>query len=199
MEWLTTSTILQDLRDPGNDAAWQALVERFRRPIIGMARRSGLSGEDAEDVAQDSLLAFADAFRRGQFDREKGRLSAWLFSIARHHVLRHREKVARRAASSARRAAADGPTATAVEDHGLRQFWEDALWESCAAWAAPQFEPQTYRAFELVVRDGLTPDEAAQTLRVNVQTVYNAKHRVLSRLRALRDDLDMLTPSGNGL
>jgi RNA polymerase sigma factor (sigma-70 family) len=196
MEWLTTSTILRDLRNAENHAAWGRFVERFRAPIIGLARRGGLSVEDAEDVAQETLMAFAEAYRAGRFDREKGRLSGWLFAIARNHVLRQRERLARRAADRPR----VGDTTDAepfADDDGLRQMWEDALWETCAAWASPCFEPQTYRAFELVVRDGLSPEEAAEKLGTNVKAVYNAKHRVLSRLRDIRADLDSLESDGN--
>jgi len=71
MTWLTTATVLQKLHDFGNREAWDSFTERFRRPVVSFARGMGLKQADAEDVAQETLLAFAEAFRRGQYDPNK--------------------------------------------------------------------------------------------------------------------------------
>ena len=63
-EWITTSTILHDLRDYENREAWGRFSDRFRRPIVRFARNAGLAANDAEDVAQEVLTAFAQAHRR---------------------------------------------------------------------------------------------------------------------------------------
>src|SRR5215210_5478398 len=65
MAWLTTATVLQRLRDFENRDAWGAFAERFRQPVVSFARGMGLKGPDAEDVAQETLLAFAEAYRDG--------------------------------------------------------------------------------------------------------------------------------------
>ena len=59
MTWLTTATVLQKLRDFENRDAWDSFADRFRRPVISFARGMGLKPADAEDVAQETLLAFA--------------------------------------------------------------------------------------------------------------------------------------------
>ena len=59
MEWITTSTILRDLRDYANQSAWQGFV--FRQPFAqrGQLRR-------AADKARDSLWhALAEFVLRG--------------------------------------------------------------------------------------------------------------------------------------
>jgi DNA-directed RNA polymerase specialized sigma24 family protein len=42
-------------------------VERFRVPVARFAAKIGVSPSDVEDVTQETLLAFAQAFREGQF------------------------------------------------------------------------------------------------------------------------------------
>ena len=82
MDWITTSTILEGLKEFEGGDAWERLVERFRRPIVSFIRDLGLAESDAEDVAQETLIAFAEAYREGKYDPAKGRLSHWLFGIA---------------------------------------------------------------------------------------------------------------------
>ena len=91
-EWITTSTMLQRLSNFGDNGAWERLSERFARPIQAYARQRGLLPDECEDVAQDSLMAFAQAYRRGDYDREKGRLSHWLFGIVWRRIDHLRRK-----------------------------------------------------------------------------------------------------------
>jgi RNA polymerase sigma-70 factor (ECF subfamily) len=194
MEWITTSTILAGLRDFGNAAAWERLSARFRGPIVGFARSLGLPPADAEDVAQETLLAFAEEFRRGRYDREQGRLSAWLFGIALNQVRRHRRADEQRVrplagnegATSFWDELADPSTARSTWE----QEWEQALFAECLEQVRREVEPATLAAFELVVCEQLPTDQAAARLNVPVKTVYNAKHRVLRRIRELRAQLE---------
>ena len=64
--------------------------------------------------------------------------------------------------------------------------WEQSLLDECLRQVRSEFEPATFRAFELTVREGLDAAEAARQLDVPVKSVYNAKHRILKRIRELR-------------
>src|SRR5262245_42778033 len=91
-EWVTTSTVLKRLADFGDRDAWRTFDERFRAPIASFARKQGLSASDAEDVAQETLLGFAQAYKQGEYDKTRGRLSQWLFGIARRRMAQARRK-----------------------------------------------------------------------------------------------------------
>ena len=56
--------------------------------------------------------------------------------------------------------------------------------------AKVEFEPETFRAFEMSVRDERAPADVAAALSITLKSVYNAKHRVLKRIRELRETLD---------
>ncbi|MCL4741714.1 MAG: RNA polymerase sigma factor [Phycisphaerales bacterium] len=192
-EWVTTTTILHELRDAGNGRAWERFVGRFRDPLVAFARRSGLTDADADDAAQETLVELARLLREGRYDRDKGRLSAWLFGIARRSVLRHRQREAR-----SRERALDGdfhrgfepPTDEKSVEDLWNTEWERWAWTVCLGRVRAEFEPTTLRAFLLVVQGERSADSAAEELGVPVKAVYNAKHRVLKRLRELRDDLE---------
>ncbi|HWL93524.1 MAG TPA: RNA polymerase sigma factor [Phycisphaerae bacterium] len=192
-EWITTTTVLHDLRDFENRAAWDRFDSRFRRPIVNFAVSVGLAPSDAEDVAQESLLTFAEAYRGGRYERTRGRLSQWLFGIAYRKALDQRRRSARGAGSGSSEVnlwmAENLPDETAATVSWDRE-WEQALLEQCLEQVRREVEPSTYRAFELVVRENQDAAEAAAVLGVNIKLVYNAKHRILKRIRELRTELE---------
>ncbi|MBD3162537.1 MAG: sigma-70 family RNA polymerase sigma factor [Candidatus Eisenbacteria bacterium] len=196
MEWITTTTLLRDLRDYRNDTAWNRFVQRFRGPILQFARNLGIPPDDAEEVAQETLVSFADAFRARRYDRQRGRLRNWLFGIAYNHVRRHRERLARRSIEGDRiddleeEALPDPHAATDL----WHRTWERFLLEECIDRARREFSSETFRAFELVVVAGRTPAEAAHVMGVHVKTIYNGKHRVLMRIRELQTELEEVHP-----
>jgi RNA polymerase sigma-70 factor (ECF subfamily) len=195
MEWITTSTILRNLCDD-DDAAWQQFVARFQRPVSSFARGVGLSAVDAEDVAQETLLAFVEGFRHGKYDPAKGRLSRWLFGIAHRQILQERRRGARREATVPPPTGPGTFWGNVPDEREVSNAW-DAEWEQslmgeCIERARREFEPQTFRAFELAVQGTGSTTEVARELDVPVKTVYNAKHRVLKRIRELRQQLEEL-------
>jgi len=195
MDWITTTTILQDLGDATNQAAWGRVVERLRPPIVRFARRMHLCESECEDVAQETLLTFFERYRAGRYDRAKGRLSQWLFGIALRKSLHQRRANGRRKRivvgperSSFWRTLPDAHAASRIWD----QEWAQAILERCLRAVRLEVEPQTMRAFELVLRDGRTPAEAARELGVPVKAVYNAKYTVLNRIRARQAALERI-------
>lgn len=197
MEWVTTSTLLRDLRDYENHAAWQQLAERFRKPIVAFARGMGFAQIDAEDVAQETLIAFAEAFRKQQFDPSRGRLSNWMFGIAYRQALGHRRREGRQATPAADLGGATTLMGSVPDEQAASGIWdvewEQALLRECLERVKTEVEPQTFEAFEHVVCLGKSPEEAAAAMQVPIKLVYNAKHRILKRVRELRAELEDLT------
>ena len=195
MDWITTSTVLHDLLSFENRAAWDRFVSRFRRPIVSFARSIGLDSTDAEDVAQETLAAFAQGYRGGQYDRTRGRLSQWLFGIAYRKALDGRRRAAR--INNLGSSAIDhlsGQLLPSEHDASVSwdQEWEQSLLQQCLEQVQREVDPLTFRAFDLVVREERDAATAAQTLGVNIKLVYNAKHRILKRIRDLRAELEQV-------
>ena len=194
MDWITTSTLLTRLNDFDDNAAWTRFAGRFRQPLVAFARSLGLGAGDAEDVAQESLLAFAQAYRAGEYEIGKGRLSRWLFGIAYRKALDARRERARReakigvgvGASSFWEDVPDEQAATTLWD----VTWERTLLAQCLDQVRREVEPLTFRAFELAGLEQRPAPDVAAELGVPVKLVYNAKHRVLKRVRELREELD---------
>ncbi|WP_147252112.1 sigma-70 family RNA polymerase sigma factor [Thalassospira profundimaris] len=93
-EIVSANEVLNDLDDnslvarmvQGEKRAYRVIVERYYRGIIGIARRMGLTGGDAEDVAQD-------VFVRVWLHRDKWRadggatFKTWLYRVAMNRVI----------------------------------------------------------------------------------------------------------------
>ena len=63
----------------GHDRAFEALVQRYRRPLLRYCRRLCIADGRAEDIVQQTLLQAWSALRRGAPVRE---LRPWLYRIA---------------------------------------------------------------------------------------------------------------------
>ena len=68
----------------GDESAFEALVLRYRSPLLGYSRRLGLSEARAEDVAQQSLMRAWISLQRGAAVMN---VSAWLFRIAHNATI----------------------------------------------------------------------------------------------------------------
>jgi RNA polymerase sigma-70 factor (ECF subfamily) len=194
VEWVTTSTILRDLRDHANASAWTSFVGRFRDPIVRFAIGLGVSDAQAQDVAQETLAAFAESMRSGRYDRERGRLRSWLFGIAHKQVLKERHRGRRREVAiggdaEIESALADAPDEKTAGDT-WNHHWEQFVLREALAQVRREFRPESVRAFERVTRDDGAPQQVAAELGMTVKAVYNAKHRILKRLRELRLDFE---------
>ncbi len=196
MEWITTTTIIHDLRDLSNQTAWRSFVDRFHGPIVRFVTGLGFSAEDAQDIGQESLAAFAEALRAGRYDRERGRLRAWLFGIAYRQALRQRQSAARRERLIERGEAAERAVAEMPDEKSAGELW-NTLWErflvqECFRQVRTEFQPASVRAFELIVKEGYDAQEAAEAVGITRRAVYNAKHRILTRMRELRSELEAM-------
>lgn len=79
----------------GDDGAWQTLVDRHGPVIWAVAKRAGLTPDDAADVFQNTwTVAVTDLERI----RDPGRFGAWIARVARHQCMRVRRRygIARR-------------------------------------------------------------------------------------------------------
>jgi RNA polymerase sigma-70 factor (ECF subfamily) len=188
----TSTALLEGLRDPANAAAWEAWVERYRPLVMRYARRVGLGPEDAEDVAQASLLAFSAAYREGRYDRARGRLRTWLYGIAVNQVRaaqrRRRELVP--GDTAAEDALFGGLTAPAEQEAQWEAEWREAVLRRCLEQVRGEVEARTFRAFEMVARAGRDPADVGAELGLTRDAVYAAKRRVLRRVRELAPAID---------
>lgn len=182
----TTTTLLNGLHEQGNRVAWEEFDRRYRPILIAFLRRMGLNEDDAADVAQDSLTCFVRDYRAHKYDREQGRLRSWLIGIARCRMLDLRRDKGRRReqrGESALESLPDPTEAESVWEAEQRRFiFEQAI---AALRQSTRFNERTITAFERVVLRQEPVEAVSAEMGLSAQEIYNAKNRVVERLREI--------------
>ncbi len=180
----TTTALLEDLVDPANEAVWREFDERYRPALFGLARRLGLREEDAADAAQETLARFVAGFRRGDYDRTRGKLRSWLLGIARNCVVEMQRKAYAKREVRGVSAIVDLPAEADIEPLWDNEVERVLLERSMAELRQHSRISETnVHAFELIAVHNRTPGEVADQLSISVNDVYLAKHRCLKKLR----------------
>jgi len=187
LDWKTTTTLLAGLEEASNDDAWNGFLERFRPPVRAFLLGRGVAPDEAEDLVQEVLLNFVELYRERRYDRDRGRLSGWLFGIAHNHALRSHERGRRY------REKLDELTIAEQEPEMWdlwRRHWQDFVLRESLRRVRAESSARSFAAFEATVLKGRSPEEAASELGVDVKAIYNARHRVLRRMRELRAEIE---------
>ncbi|MHC4462463.1 MAG: RNA polymerase sigma factor [Planctomycetota bacterium] len=188
MQWVTTTQVLEELKTSNEAQVWRRFCDHFRPVVVNFARHLGLSATDAEDAAQETMVEFLKAFRDGKYDRQKGRLSNWLFGVARRVILNLRGH------RPLERLVADKTTGTSFWDliqddrsikHSWDSQWREMVLTKCLEQARRELDSKVFEAFNLYALSEIPADDVAQRLKMSRNAVYIAKSRVLSRLRQL--------------
>ncbi len=191
---LTSLTLIQKLQEPGNEEAWVRLCERYRPILLAVIRRSGAPEAEHDDVAQETLAVILDKFRRGEYDRSKGRLKSWLAGIALNKIREFRRRRRRQSERTVESGSATGfwdriPDTRELIDV-FEHEWQAGLLGEALRQVRLQVDAKTFEAFKLYAIDGREPEDVAAHLGMAREAVYNAKSRVLARLRRTREELD---------
>lgn len=191
----TRVSLLLRLRDRSDTLSWEEFHDRYRELLYRYARGRGASHPDAEDVAQEVEMYVFKAMSGFEYDARKGRFRSYLRSAVVHAM-------ARRASKEARQATAIDPASfdylSAEQDSQADARWEKEWQLHRLRWAmrrvAPEFEQKTLQAFQVHVLAGMSAEETADRLGISKATVYQAKSRILKRVK---ERLATLDPDGD--
>jgi RNA polymerase sigma-70 factor (ECF subfamily) len=189
----TRSSLLSRLRNMEDGASWSAFFETYWRLIYNVARKSGLSDDEAQDVVQDTVIAVARKMPEFRYDPARGSFKQWLLLITRRRIHDHLRRVYRTP-----RAAEENPTELAaraeeVPDATLspddevaaawEQEWRENVFHVALARVRQQANPKHYQVFDCCVLQNMPAARVAQMLGLNAAQVYLAKHRVSAAVK----------------
>lgn len=187
----THLTLLLRLRSRTDHLSWREFHDRYGELLCRYARRRGASPEETEDVVQEVETSLFKALQGFAYDGARGRFRAYLRSAVVHCM-------ARRAARQAKQPEALDPTKLdylrAVNEAAQDEQWENEWRLHRLRWAlrsiSCEFEPATLEAFRLHALMGQSVKDTADATGLSVASVYQAKSRVLKRVKERLDQLD---------
>lgn len=187
----TTTSLLEGLRDSEDAEAWSLFESRVRPIVFGIARRVQLDSHLAADVAQETLMSVVELYRQGRYQRERGRLGAWVSGIARNRVrtaLRSRQKVPRQA---------DTADLSSLESEDeFAALWEQESRNSLLRAAFSRLTSETkirqdtLDMFTAVFVEKRPANEVAEEWSVTSNAVHMAKYHCLGKLREIVRELE---------
>jgi RNA polymerase sigma-70 factor (ECF subfamily) len=175
----TSMSLLQRLRRPGEERAWERFVHLYTPLLFFWCRRTGLAMEDSRDLVQEVLAHLVRKLPEFEYQPDKS-FRGWLRTLT---INKWRERGRKKGIS------------VAVMDAGLSQVPGDQpdpfeeveyrrhLVQHAVKIMQSEFEPRTWQACWETVVEGRGAPEVAQELGVSLEVVYAAKSRVLKRLR----------------
>ena len=177
-------------RDP---EAWQRLIDLYGPLVYGWCRQSGLQAEDAADVVQEVFCAVAGHVARFRRERPGDSFRAWLRTIARNKLCDHFRRLGRQpqarggttAQQNLAQIAQPDPDWLLPEDGRAA---EGDLWHRAMELVRAEFEPRTWEAFWRLAIERRSGAEVARELGITLPAAYQAKYRVLKRLRRELDE-----------
>ncbi len=158
----------------GDDAAFEALVTRHGRMVLGVCRRLLHDRRDVEDAFQATFLVL---LRKGGALRDGERVGPWLHGVAYRVASRVRSRAVHRPAEERKGAqpeAVESDPARALERSELRGVLDEEIGRL----------PETYRGpVVLCYLEGQTHEEAARRLRCSAGSVRGRLDRARAKLR----------------
>lgn len=181
----TQGTLLVAIKSPQDRVAWEEFIQIYRPVIYRMARAWGMQDADAQDVTQNILMRIAGAIER--YERRPGtKFRHWLRRVARNAIFSAKSQSPKDAAaggSIANELLSEEANVSIEVDQEINREYEREQFLRAASVVRSDVHPETWQAFELTMVQGLTCDEAADSIGKSVGTVYAARSRIMKRLR----------------
>lgn len=176
---LEDKVLVQRLAE-GDEAAVEALYERYGRPCFTLARRILDDAQLAEDVVQQVFLAL---WQGSGYDPQRGAVGTWLLSITHHKAV----DAVRRQNKHRKRQAAEQ---VLVELAGTGPGPDEQAWAAMRAQRTRDglraLPAEQREVLLLAYYGGYTQREIAEMTGLALGTV---KSRTLAAMRKLRDEL----------
>jgi RNA polymerase sigma factor (sigma-70 family) len=179
---MTDEELFTEVRERGSESAFNALYSRYDKRLYAYCLRATASHDAAQDSFQTVMSVVFE--KREQFTG--GSYAAWLFTIARHHVMKVSKRQQRDLIQN--KEIDDEFDALTPSDDGDSSSGHDFLLQEALNRAIHQLPDDLREAFELKFYDGLQHEEIADLLKISLSL---AKVRVFRAKQQLRQ---LLTP-----
>lgn len=186
----TRATLLQRLKADGTagEIAWDEFYALYSPIIACFARARGVRREDIDELVQDIVSGFFSVQPRFVYDPSKGRFRAYLMACVANAV---RSRLRRNANQPTKAGGQQAADESSSDETDWDAAWKQATLDAAIAKLREHYrDNQTFQAFEAVVIRGQSPDAVAAALGLSRDSIYQAKARLLAKLRLELDAVE---------
>ncbi len=189
---LTRDSLLLRLRDPANNNAWAEFADLYRPMVYRIARRQGLQSSDADDLAQQVLIAVTRAIPGWERDPARGTFRSWLATVTRNQIInlvtRGPKELAVGGSGFQTRVAHLANRSDELETL-IQQEYQRSVLRLAADHVRQSISDQTWNAFWMTAVENQSVTEVADQLSMTAGAIYGARARVMKQLRDAADSL----------
>jgi RNA polymerase sigma-70 factor (ECF subfamily) len=176
----TPPSLLEQLRGPGEKAAWERFVQLYTPLVSHWARHLGLQGADGAELVEEVFGVLVDNLPQFRYDPAQP-FSGWVWAITLDTFAARRRRLA------ASHPSGEGeliPIPAGGPGGGFGELeYRQYLVQRTLELIRREFEPATWRAFREFAVAGRPAEEVARDLGIGTLGVYLATARTLRRLR----------------
>lgn len=192
----TRQSLLARLQDWQDQTGWREFFDTYWRLIYNVARKTGLSDAEAQDVVQNTFVYLVRRMPNFHYDRRRGSFKSWLRTVTRSriHVYRRTEKAGDRFLREPAPKDGDSGDLDAVEDFPdpalsaldavWQREWEENLMGTAFRRLRTRVNSKQLLIYRLAMSGELPLSQVARKLGVSMAQVYLARHRVGKIFRA---------------
>lgn len=182
----TSDSLVLRIKDKGDQVAWEEFVSLYRPAIKRIAQSCGLQEADADEIAQQVLMAVAGSIDRYEKVGGSVRFRHWLRRIARNAII---NAVTRRpldrgsGKSSVQDLLAQAPSSNEHVDALIEKESRRELYLRASQIVKSDVAEETWLAFEMTAIRGIAGEEVGELLGKSIGSIYASRSRVMKRLR----------------
>lgn len=189
------------MRNLDDSDSWRTFFDTYWRLIYNVARKSGLSEDEAQEVVQETVIAVARKMPEFRYDPAQGSFKRWLLLICRRRIHDHLRRV-----YSARELAAHAseeidkvnetvptpiPPPDAQMDADWEEEWRENVYQIALARVRQQANPKHYQVFDCCVLQSMRASVVASMLGLSSAQVYLAKHRISVAVKRAAKEVEL--------
>jgi RNA polymerase sigma factor (sigma-70 family) len=189
----TRHSLLIRLKDHEDNESWREFFERYWRLIYSVARKSGLTETESQEVVQETVITVSKRISKFKYDPKVGSFKGWLLHTTRWRIndqLRKRQRdnvLVRNGSEEEEHSTATIERIPDPAQGGFDGVWEEEwskyLMEVAIQHVKREVKPRQYQIFDLYVVKKWPIAKVTSTLKINSGQVYLAKHRVSSLIK----------------
>jgi RNA polymerase sigma factor (sigma-70 family) len=187
---LTSASLLIRLNAPGvaaRELAWQEFRDRYAPIIAGFARNLGAARQDIDDLIQEVIAGFYSVSPRFVYQPGKGRFRGYLKTCTAHALSKLRRERQREHAGSLEDVDPESVQVAQAWDRAWdHEVLHQVLAEAREVWGSSK----TFQAFERYSILNEPAEKVGESLQMNVNSVHQAKTRMVKMLKEMRMRLD---------